>query len=87
MYAKGILTKERNDMHDPEKLNTAALSLKKGIDALNAEIERKNEILEVLQSFCTHPGVEEDCGHKIGTCSVCLKKFLDRCDVDAIFSN
>lgn len=61
-------------------------SIQARINRTNEELEALKEILAKVQDMCPHVRVEEYRDRRTGTCPVCHKKFSDKYQIDAIFS-
>ena len=65
---------------------------KKVDDILDVISNKKEEIkdlekrLSEIQDECDHSGVGTYRDHQIGTCLVCMKEFMTRSQIDAIYS-
>lgn len=56
------------------------------INALREKAYQLEDLLRYVQETCPHPDAEIYRGFNVETCSVCLRKFLDKRRVDLIFA-
>jgi hypothetical protein len=76
----------RGEIAHLDEIKAAALISKSEIVRLQTELTKNVEQLEKIQLSCSHPYVTDYREHKVGKCSICLREFLDREEVDAIYS-
>ena len=68
-------------------IKVEAKILRSAIDQKKSDIEKLESTLRRIQDLCNHEGFKMYRDHQTGTCSICLKDFLSKTQIDAIYTD